>query len=40
MLFGYYLLAAHSAVIVMASIGVLAMVLYAIYKVAMKRIKS
>jgi membrane protein DedA with SNARE-associated domain len=40
MLFGYYLLSAHSAVIVMGSVGVLAIALYAVYKVAMRRIKK
>jgi hypothetical protein len=40
MLFGFYLLSADSAVIVMASIGVFAIALYVIYKVAMKRMKT
>ncbi len=40
MLFGFYLLSADSAVIVMASIGVFAIALYVIYKVAMKKMKK
>jgi len=38
--FGYYLLSANSAVVVMASIGVFAILLYVIYKVAMRRMKK
>lgn len=37
MTYGYYLLSAHSAVIVLASIGAFAILLYAVYKYAMKR---
>jgi membrane protein DedA with SNARE-associated domain len=40
MLFGFYLLSADSAVIVMASIGVFAIALYVIYKIAMRRMKK
>ena len=40
MLFGFYLLSAHSAIVVMASIGVFAIALYAVYKIAMKRMKK
>jgi membrane protein DedA with SNARE-associated domain len=38
--FGFYLLSAHSAVIVLASIGVFALLLYVIYKLALKRMKK
>jgi len=40
MLFGFYLLAVNNAVIVMASIGIFAIALYAVYKIAMKRMKA
>jgi membrane protein DedA with SNARE-associated domain len=40
MLFGFYLLSAHSAVVIMASIGIFAVVLYVIYRVAIKRIRG
>lgn len=40
MLFGYYLLSTDSAIILMASIGVFAIALYAIYKFAMGRMKK
>jgi membrane protein DedA with SNARE-associated domain len=39
MLFGFYLLSAHSAVIIMASIGIFAVALYVIYKIAIRHIK-
>jgi membrane protein DedA with SNARE-associated domain len=39
MLFGFYLLSAHSAVIVMGSVGVFAILLYAVYALSMKRMK-
>ncbi len=39
MLFGYYLLSAHSAVIILAAIGVFALLLYIVYKLAMKRMR-
>jgi membrane protein DedA with SNARE-associated domain len=39
MLFGFYLLSAHSAIIIMASIGILAVALYVIYRVAIGHIK-
>ncbi|MDE1869299.1 MAG: DedA family protein [Candidatus Micrarchaeota archaeon] len=37
--FGYYLLSAKSAEIVMAAIGVFAIVMYVVFKLAMKRIR-
>jgi membrane protein DedA with SNARE-associated domain len=40
MVFGLYLLSANNAVIALASIGVFAIVLYMIYKFAMKRMKK
>jgi membrane protein DedA with SNARE-associated domain len=40
MAFGYYLLSANSAVIVMAAIGVFAIALYVIYRVAMRKMKK
>ena len=40
MLFGFYLLSADSAVIVMASIGIFAIALYVVYKIATKHMKK
>lgn len=40
MLFGFYLLSAHSAVVIMGSIGAFAIVLYLIYAFAMRRMKN
>ncbi len=40
MLFGLYLLSVHSAIIAMASIGIFAIALYAIYKIAMQHMKA
>jgi membrane protein DedA with SNARE-associated domain len=40
MAFGFYLLSAHSAVIILASIGAFAILLYVVYKFAMKKIKK
>jgi hypothetical protein len=40
LLFGYFLLSANSAVTVMASIGVFAILLYVIYRVAIRKIKK
>ena len=40
MVFGYYLLSANSAVIVLGAIGGLAILLYVVYKVAMKGMKK
>ena len=39
MLFGFYLLSANSAVIVMASVGALALILYIIYALAIRHMK-
>jgi membrane protein DedA with SNARE-associated domain len=40
MAFGYYLLSVHNAVVVLASVGVFAIVLYVIYRFAMKRMRK
>lgn len=40
MTFGYYLLSSKSAVIVMASVGVFAILLYVVYRLAMRRMKK
>lgn len=40
MVFGYYILSVNSAVIVMAGIGVFALLLYIIYNFSMKRMKK
>lgn len=40
MAFGFYLLAANSAVIVLAAVGVFAILLYVVYKLAMRRMSK
>ena len=40
MAFGFYLLSSSSAVLVLASIGVFAILLYVVYKLAMKKMKK
>ncbi len=40
MVFGFYLLSANSAVVVLASVGVFAIALYAIYRLAMKKMRK